>query len=292
MPGGLFAATSRLIPACRLNDASGMPTKITPSYSLVPARRSLPTARLGKSWTRKQKMETKVAYIPSQDTDTTARSLGLDQAIERAVGFLLSCQTPEGYWAGELEGDTILESEYIILMRFLGRGKAAKLDKAARFILTKQMENGGWAIFPGGPVDVSASVKAYLALKLTIATGAEPYMARSARGDQGGRGSLRRQQLHPVLPRDVRANPVERGPGGPARSNASPKLGLLQHIRDILVVPDVRRAAEHHLVAQAHRSSHRSAGNQGADRAGRSQETAPAHQLAAAKLAKLLYRRG
>jgi len=133
-------------------------------------------------------METKVAYIPSQDADGTARSLGLDQAIERAVGFVLSCQTPEGYWAGELEGDTILESEYIILMRFLGRGKAAKLDKAARFILTKQMENGGWAIFPGGPVDVSASVKAYLALKLTIATGAEPYMekAREAIGRAGG----------------------------------------------------------------------------------------------------------
>lgn len=137
-------------------------------------------------------METNVTRIPSQDTDEAARSHGVKRAVEKAVDFLLASQTREGYWLGELEGDTILESEYIILMRFLGTGKASKLDKAAQFILSKQMDNGGWAIFPGGPVDVSASVKAYLALKLTIATGSEPYMekAREAIREAGGVGAV------------------------------------------------------------------------------------------------------
>jgi squalene-hopene/tetraprenyl-beta-curcumene cyclase len=103
----------------------------------------------------------------------------LGEAIDRAVGFLMREQTPHGYWLGELEGDTILESEYIILMRFLGRGEDRKLKAAAAYIRSKQMDCGGWAIFPGGPVDVSASVKAYLALKLTGSCPDDEHMARA-----------------------------------------------------------------------------------------------------------------
>lgn len=112
----------------------------------------------------------------------------LDDALGRAVGFLLDEQTEEGYWVGELEGDTILESEYIILMRFLGRGDEIQLRKAAEYIRTKQMECGGWAIFPGGPVDVSASIKAYWALKLTGSSPDDPCLvkAREAIREAGG----------------------------------------------------------------------------------------------------------
>lgn len=133
-------------------------------------------------------MNTNISQTSMQNKNEAPRPDPLDEAIERSLAFLLSSQTDEGYWIGELEGDTILESEYIILMRFLGKGKKTKLDKAARYILSKQLKNGGWAIFPNGPVDVSASVKAYLALKLTIATGSEPYMekAREAIRDAGG----------------------------------------------------------------------------------------------------------
>ncbi|MCE5199098.1 MAG: squalene--hopene cyclase [Armatimonadota bacterium] len=112
----------------------------------------------------------------------------LSMAVDKATQFLLKTQTSEGYWLGELEGDTILESEYIILMRFLGRGDETKLRKAAAYILTKQMDNGGWSLFPEGPVDVSSSVKAYWALKLTGSTGSETYMtrAREAIREAGG----------------------------------------------------------------------------------------------------------
>lgn len=103
----------------------------------------------------------------------------IEEALDRSIRFLLGAQHDDGYWVGELEGDTILESEYIILLRFLGCKREHKLKKAAAYILSKQMDNGGWAIFPGGLVDVSASVKAYLALKLTGSSPDEPYMVRA-----------------------------------------------------------------------------------------------------------------
>ena len=104
----------------------------------------------------------------------------LDSAINKAVRFLQNMQHDDGYWVGELEGDTILESEYIIMMRFLGRGDESKLKKAAAYIRKKQMDNGGWALSPGGPVDVSSSVKAYLSLKLTGSSPDEPHMAKAS----------------------------------------------------------------------------------------------------------------
>ncbi len=134
-------------------------------------------------------MSTRLSQRTDQPTDIHVRPRSrLDEALDNAVGFLLDAQTPDGYWLGELEGDTILESEYIILMRFLGRGDETKLKKAAAHMLAWQMDNGGWAIFPGGPVDVSASVKAYLTLKMTGTSPDEPFMvkAREAIREAGG----------------------------------------------------------------------------------------------------------
>ncbi len=87
-------------------------------------------------------------------------------------------QCAEGFWVGELEGDTILESEYILLMTFLGRETDPVCVKCARFIQDHQLGDGGWAIYPGGPTDLSASVKAYFALKLVGVSAEEPAMVR------------------------------------------------------------------------------------------------------------------
>jgi squalene-hopene/tetraprenyl-beta-curcumene cyclase len=90
----------------------------------------------------------------------------LDSAIDRARRHLLGLQKSDGHWCGELEGDTILESEYILLMAFLGREDDPNVAKAARYILTQQRPDGAWSNYPGGPVDLSVSVKAYFALKI------------------------------------------------------------------------------------------------------------------------------
>ncbi|MCE5323534.1 squalene--hopene cyclase [bacterium] len=130
-------------------------------------------------------MDTRVErLLDYHSTSSTA----LNSAVGKAIDYLIGTQHKDGCWVGELEGDTILESEYIILMRFLGRGDEVKLKKAAAYICEKQMECGGWSLFPGGPVDISSSVKAYFALKLTGATGEEEYMlkAREAIENAGG----------------------------------------------------------------------------------------------------------
>jgi squalene-hopene/tetraprenyl-beta-curcumene cyclase len=94
-------------------------------------------------------------------------STPLAHAVERARRCLLGRQRPDGHWVGELQGDTILESEYVLLMASLGREHEDKPRKAARYILGQQQPDGGWSNYPGGPVELSVSVKAYFALKLT-----------------------------------------------------------------------------------------------------------------------------
>ncbi|HEV3115515.1 MAG TPA: prenyltransferase/squalene oxidase repeat-containing protein, partial [Gemmataceae bacterium] len=93
-------------------------------------------------------------------------STPLEIALERTRRHLLFRQAPDGHWVGELQGDTILESEYILLMGFLGREGEERVGKAARYILSQQMPEGGWNNYPEGPADLSVSVKAYFALKL------------------------------------------------------------------------------------------------------------------------------
>ncbi len=85
----------------------------------------------------------------------------LQVGIDRARRCLLEQQHGDGHWVGELQGDTILESEYILLMGFLGREREPRLAKAARYVLTQQQPGGGWSNYPGGPADLSVSVKAY-----------------------------------------------------------------------------------------------------------------------------------
>ncbi|MEO6829999.1 MAG: squalene--hopene cyclase [Acidobacteriaceae bacterium] len=87
-------------------------------------------------------------------------------AIERSCEFLLSLQNPEGYWCGELEADSTLESDYIMLHSLLGTGDTARMGRTLKEIRRHQNEDGGWPIYRGGPSNVSATVKAYFAFKL------------------------------------------------------------------------------------------------------------------------------
>jgi squalene-hopene/tetraprenyl-beta-curcumene cyclase len=113
---------------------------------------------------------------PSQNLDWQ-----VGQAIGQAAEWLLGQQHPDGYWCAELEGDTILESEFILLLAWLGRHDSPEAHKAARYILSKQLAEGGWALYPGGKLEVSGSVKAYFALKLTGHPASAEHMQRARR---------------------------------------------------------------------------------------------------------------
>jgi squalene-hopene/tetraprenyl-beta-curcumene cyclase len=105
----------------------------------------------------------------------------LEAAQEKTRNWLISRQQADGHWVGELEGDTILESELILLLAFLGRETDPICRRCARYILDRQDADGGWAIYPGGPIEISASVKAYFALKLVGYSPDDPALVRARR---------------------------------------------------------------------------------------------------------------
>jgi squalene-hopene/tetraprenyl-beta-curcumene cyclase len=110
----------------------------------------------------------------------TQPHFGLDAVLQRARRCLLSQQHRDGHWRGELQGDTILESEYILLMAFLGRAGETKVQKAANYLLSQIRPDGGaWSNHPGGPVDLNVSVKAYFALKIAGHAADAPHMQQA-----------------------------------------------------------------------------------------------------------------
>src|SRR6266849_4392576 len=90
----------------------------------------------------------------------------LELAIDRGADHLLSLQFPEGYWLGELEADTTLESDYIYYLHVLGKADPERIAKLANYVRRRQLPDGGWPIYPGGPSELNATCKAYFALKL------------------------------------------------------------------------------------------------------------------------------
>jgi squalene-hopene/tetraprenyl-beta-curcumene cyclase len=113
---------------------------------------------------------------------------GIARAIGAAREHLLQIQRADGHWCGELEGDTILESEYILTMHFIARSHEDRCRKAANYLRQKMLPEGGWAIYEGGAAEVSASSKAYFALKLLGDSPDAPHMkkARQVICDLGG----------------------------------------------------------------------------------------------------------
>ena len=96
------------------------------------------------------------------------------EALRKGSAYLLSLRTPEGYWWGDLTADTTLESDFILLELWRHPPQNGVwnpptrplIEKAVRSILARQLSDGGFAIYEKGPAEVSASIKAYSALKL------------------------------------------------------------------------------------------------------------------------------
>jgi len=103
----------------------------------------------------------------------------LNAAITRSQAFLLSEQKPEGYWIGELIVDSTLVSDMIAFHHWNGTVDREWQRKAVNHILNLQLPDGGWNIYYGGPAEVNATIKAYLALKLAGLPTTDPRMLRA-----------------------------------------------------------------------------------------------------------------
>ena len=103
----------------------------------------------------------------------------LGQSVERGADYLVSLQAEEGYWVGELEADTTLESDYIYYLHALGKADPERIAKLANYIRRRQTPEGGWNTYPGGPSELNATLKAYFALKLAGDSPDAPHMQRA-----------------------------------------------------------------------------------------------------------------
>jgi squalene-hopene/tetraprenyl-beta-curcumene cyclase len=114
----------------------------------------------------------------------------LDRSIEKAAAALLAQQRRDGHWVFELEADVTIPAEYILLQHFLGETKPALEAKIASYLRRRQGAHGGWPLFHGGEFNLSASVKAYFALKLAGDSPDSEHMrrAREAIRAHGGAG--------------------------------------------------------------------------------------------------------
>ncbi len=127
--------------------------------------------------------EAKLGLQATIDRQGVAPRESLDQRFERTldrgVRMLLGIQATEGYWWGELEADTTLESDYIYYLSILGQLDSPKVPKLAAYIRERQLHDGGWNIYPEGPAELNATVKAYFALKLAGDSADSPHLSRS-----------------------------------------------------------------------------------------------------------------
>ena len=106
----------------------------------------------------------------------TADDEEIARAIARAQENLLGQQKPDGHWCGELLVDSTLCSDYVVFMHWCGEVDPQLQRKCVRHILKRQLPEGGWNIYHGGPSEINASVKAYFALKLAGCSVDAPFM--------------------------------------------------------------------------------------------------------------------
>jgi squalene-hopene/tetraprenyl-beta-curcumene cyclase len=103
--------------------------------------------------------------MSGSDAETTRDRL--DRSIDAATKALLDGQQADGHWVFELEADATLPAEYVLFTHFLGETIDAGLErKIAAYLRRIQAAHGGWPLLHEGPFNMSASVKAYFALKM------------------------------------------------------------------------------------------------------------------------------
>jgi squalene-hopene/tetraprenyl-beta-curcumene cyclase len=116
------------------------------------------------------------------DAEATARAESdglIERAIDQGRAALLRRQRPDGHWVFELEADATIPAEYVLLEHFLDRIDAPLQRKIGNYLRETQADHGGWPLFHAGAFNLSATVKAYFALKAIGDYPEAPHMRRA-----------------------------------------------------------------------------------------------------------------
>jgi squalene-hopene/tetraprenyl-beta-curcumene cyclase len=130
----------------------------------------------------------------------TVNRADLDRSIATATRALLDAQKPDGHWLFELEADATIPAEYVLLRHYLGEPVDAELERKIGVYLRRiQGAHGGWPLFADGEFDMSASVKAYFALKTVGDDIDAPHMARAREAMRSRGGAARANVFTRIL---------------------------------------------------------------------------------------------
>lgn len=140
---------------------------------------------------RVEKRERTTPACPVPETAPAKRHEATDRlqrAIIRARDALLAQQNSDGYWCHELEADCTIPAEYILMLHYFGERDPPLEAKISNYLRRRQEKHGGWPLYEAGALDISCSVKAYFALKLSGDDVDAPHMrrAREAILERGG----------------------------------------------------------------------------------------------------------
>ncbi|MDY7014410.1 MAG: squalene--hopene cyclase, partial [Cyanobacteriota bacterium] len=100
----------------------------------------------------------------------------LQKAIAASQSYLLSIQSPEGYWWADLESNVTITAEVVLLHKIWGTDTTRPLSKVETYLRREQRSSGGWELYYGDGGDLSTSVEAYMALRLLGVPASDPAM--------------------------------------------------------------------------------------------------------------------
>jgi squalene-hopene/tetraprenyl-beta-curcumene cyclase len=131
----------------------------------------------------------RIVSSPTVEAQNEARA-----ALARAREHLLALQHEQGWWQGELQTNVTMDAEDMLLREFLGVRRADETERSAGWIRSQQRDDGTWANFHGGPGELSTTIEAYWALRLSGDPPDAPHM-RAAASFIRGAGGLQRARV-------------------------------------------------------------------------------------------------
>ena len=127
-------------------------------------------------------------------------TIAVDKMLGAATEALLQQQRADGHWVFELEADATIPSEYVLLVHYLAETPDLELErKIGNYLRRIQAEHGGWPLFHGGPFDLSATVKAYFALKMIGDDIDAPHMKRAREAIHARGGAIKANVFTRIL---------------------------------------------------------------------------------------------
>ena len=187
-----------------------------------------------------------VVLDPAAAVDAAAVDpVALEKSISSATQALLGYRQSDGHWVFELEADSTIPSEYVLLRHYLAEPVDSELEaKIANYLRRTQGAHGGWPLVQDGAFDMSASVKSYFALKMIGDSVDAPHMVRAREAIRSRGGAANSQRVHPLPAGVLRRADLARGAGAADRDHAAADVVAVPSQQDLLLGAHHDRAAD------------------------------------------------